>query len=295
MERMIVGEIFIAILLIGVVYAAVSPMLQPISFPQLQIPWFGARTGGATDHYALHKGANVSETVNYVDLNVTVKFGAVLVRFSDDPNLAVDAVFHRDTNASELEASYSSSEDDTMQVNLYGESGELNLTLGQRYEHGGDFGLRFGAVIMELGENSNASTFDVAIRYAGGMILNITEGASFGHIDFSVDLGGLVLNADTQQLGRSGSVDSAINIGGVIMTANVDTDHIGVSLEATVDTGGVTVTHGDFDGEVTNTACLVKTAGYSSADKKLDVTVNVGAGGVSLQGPTSLWFPGIRT
>jgi hypothetical protein len=126
-------------------------------------------------------------------------------------------------------------------------------------------------------------------------MLNITDGASFGHIDFSVDLGGLILNIDAQQLGRSVSIDSAINIGGLVTTANVDTNHIGISLEAAVDTGGVTVTHGDFDGEITKTACSVKTAGYSSADKKLDVTANVGAGGVSLQGPTSFWFPGIRT
>ncbi len=55
LARTVLGEIFVAILVIGAVYAAVSPTLQPIAFPKMEIPWL-AQGNRIVNYYSLVKG-----------------------------------------------------------------------------------------------------------------------------------------------------------------------------------------------------------------------------------------------
>lgn len=282
--RNIVGGAFVAILFIGVVYAAVSPVLQPIIFPGFEIPWLGAEGEKVVERYSLVKETNVSDTVKFVDLNVSVKFGGINLLFSNNPNLACGISFERSVNASELEIGYVESDGgQVLQVDLYGESGGLNLTLGNSYQYSGTFGLRIGGVMMELGQYANISKFAVFIKYVGGLNLKINSGASFEQVDLSVDIGGLQLTVDADSLKSDGVINAGVNIGGFSMGVDVDTSEVGVSMDATVDIGGLTVNHEDFEGQVSERSCSLKTVGYAGATHKLDVKVTVGLGGGTLQ------------
>lgn len=293
--RTVLGGIFVAILLIGVVYAVVSPVLQPISFPRFELPWLGIEGEKVVDEYSLIKGTNVSDTVKFVDLNVSLKFGGINLLFSNDPNLACDVTFERSINASKLEANYTkSSGNQTLQLNLYGEAGGLNLTLGNSCQYNGSLDLRIGGVMMELGQYANVSKFVVSIKYVGGLDVKIESGASFGQIDFSVDIGGLQLTVDADSLKSDGAINVAVNIGGFSMNADVNKSNVGVSLDATVEIGGLTVNHPDFKGQISERSCSVKTEGYATAKHKLDVKATVGLGGVTLQKSTQYGFPSFR-
>ena len=284
MVRTILGGVFVAILFIGVVYAAVSPLLQPVSFPRLRIPWLPAEEERVVDKYSLVKGVNVSHTAKIVNLSVGIKIGAINLLFSNDPNLACEISFERSVNASELEANHiESDERQVLHVNLYGELGGLNLMLGNSYNYNGTFDLRIGGATMELGQNANINKFAVLIKYIGGLNLKINTGASFEQNDLSVDIGGLQLAVDADSLKHSGTVNANVNIGAVSMIVAVDTGQVGVSLDATVDMGGLTVNHGDFEGRVSWTSCSVKTVEYSSATNKLDVKATIGLGWGTLQ------------
>jgi hypothetical protein len=282
MARIILGEVFIAILAFAVVYAALSPTLQPTVFPQVQLPWFAPEGNVMTERYSLVKGTNVSQSINFVNLDVAMKLGGVYIIFSDRPNVAFEAVFQHAPNTTELDAS-ASEDGGKLQVNAYAETGGLNLTLGKDYQYNGSLNIRLGGLAMKLGQDANISKFAVQIRYLGGVWLTINNGASFEQLDLNIDLGGLQLNVDADDLGRSGVINTSMNIGGLSLGVNVDTGLIGVSLDATVDIGGVSVNHSDFTGSVSSTHCSVKTMGYGSAVNKLDIKAIVGLGGVTLQ------------
>ncbi|HEY4674931.1 MAG TPA: hypothetical protein VIH48_02625 [Candidatus Bathyarchaeia archaeon] len=286
MARTAIGATFLAVLFFGVVYAVVSPVLQPITFPQFNLPWL---TGTKViDKYSLIKGANVSDVITRVNLNVYVKTGAINMLFTNTSNLACDIIFERSTNASELEANYTAT-GDALQVNLIGEAGGMNLTLGNSYQYNGTFTIGIGGAMVELGQYANVTTFTVNVKYAGGLALKIDNQASFQQIDTNVDIGGVQLTVDADSLKNSGIINANVNIGGFSMTADVNTSQIGVSLNATVDIGGIAVNHADFTGQVSTRSCSVKTVGYASAANKLDINATIGLGGAALQ---QMWpFP----
>jgi len=281
--RPVFGGIFLAILLVGATYAAISPMLQPISFPRLNLPWLDGKDNVAR-FYSLIRGANVSDTVKFVNLNITMKFGGINVLFSNKPNIVCGVIFQHGANASELQANYSTSNGgQTLNIDLYAETGSLNLTLGEDYEYGGDFDLKIGAVMMEAGQYANISRMVFSIKYFGGVILNIGTGAAFDQLNANMNNGGMQLTVNAENLKRAGEINADISVGGFAATVDVDTDNIGVSLNSTVDIGGLTVTHSDFHGSVSARDCSVRTTGYDSASKKLDVKATVGLGGGTLQ------------
>jgi hypothetical protein len=276
------GAAFLAILFLGIVYAVVSPTLQPITFPQLKLPWLA--TSKVVDRYSLIKGTNVSTSVKQINLNVDVRTGAINLLFSNNSGLACDVTFERDTNTSALEADRAETDGSTiLHVDLHGETGGINLTLGSGYQYNGTFSLGIGGAIMELGQYSNVTTFSVNIKYLGGLSLRINSQAYFQQIDADVGVGGVQLTIDADSLRNSGTISTNVNIGGFAMTTQVNTSQVGVSLNATTDIGGVSVNHADFQGQVSTRSCSVKTSGYTSAASKLDINATIGLGGVSLQ------------
>lgn len=281
--RTVLGGIFIAILFIGVVYAAVSPILQPIVFPRLQLPWLSGGEGALTETYSLLKGNNASDTIALVTLNITVKFGSVSVIFTNDPNSVIKAAFQHRVNTSGLDANAVAVDSESLQINLFGDSGMLNLTLGNSCQYGGSVDMRFGGAALDINQYGNLSQLDVNIKYAGGIVLNVTSGASFERLGLTVEIGGVVANIDTQELRRSGRIETDITIGGVFLAVQVDTAKVGASLEADVDTGSITVNHSDFQGQASTTHYSGKTTGYADATNKLDIQAAIGAGGLTLQ------------
>lgn len=290
--RTVLGVLFVSILLVGAVYAAVSPVLQPISLPKFQIPGLDLEGEKTVDSYSLVQGTNVSETVEYVHLNVTAIFGGINLVFSEDPNLTCSVNFERSINSSQLAAkSVQSSGGQILQVDLYAKSGGLNVTLGNHYQYNGTFDLRIGGVTMRLGPHSNISRFAVSIKYFGGLMLEITDGASFEEINLSVDIGGLQLDMNANSLHTNGRITADINIGGFTMAVGVNTEEVGVSLNATTDIGGLNINHEGFEGEIAKSTCSVRTTGYPSATHKLDVEFTVGLGGGTLQKSLPYEFP----
>jgi hypothetical protein len=290
--RIIIGEAFIAVLALAIIYAAVAPTLQPLAFPQIQIPWLPTEGNMENETYTLIKGTNVSQNTNFVNLNITIKFGGIYIVFSDSTNLAFEVLFQHTSNATDLQASYSQN-GQNLQVNAYGETGGLNITLGRSCQYNGTLDIRIGALLMTLGQNTNISRFAVDIRYAGGIALTINSGASFEQLDLDTDIGGLQLNVQATSLGRSGTINTRINIGGLSMGVDVNTSLVGVSFDATVDVGTLTVDQTGFIGSVSSTHCSVHTGGYSDAINKLEVKANVGLGGITLQ-RTIQSFPGFQ-
>jgi len=287
--RTVLGWIFIVIMVVGVIYAALSPTLQPIVFPEVQIPGFNQGTG-VSDYYNLIKNSNVSQNVNYVELNATVKFGAISVVFSDNSDVAVEAKFDRGENTSVL-ATSQTTENQVLRVNMYGEAGVLNLTLGRSLQYNGSLNLRIGGITIQLDQNANVSKLETQIEYIGGIVVNVHNGASFEQLNLAVDLGGIVLNIDADHITKDATIDMNTNIGGASIGVDVNTAQIGASLEGTVDIGGIATNNNQFTGTSSNTQCSLKTTNYQSADKKIDINTKIGLGGITLQ-PTTQTIPG---
>ncbi len=287
--RTVLGWSFIAIMVIGVIYAALSPTLQPIAFPEVQIPGFNQGTG-VSDYYNLVKNTNVSQNVNYVELNATVKFGAISVVFSDNSDVAVEAKFDRGENTSAL-ATSQTTENQVLRVNMYGETGVLNVTLGKSLQYNGSLNLRIGGITAQLDQNANISKLEAQIEYIGGIIVDVHSGVSFEQLDLVVDLGGIVLNIDADHITKDAIINMNANIGGASIGVDVNTAQIGASLEGTVDIGGITINNNQFTGTSSNTQCSLKTTNYQSANKKIDINTKIGLGGITLQ-PTAQTIPG---
>ncbi len=281
--RTTLGGIFIAVLLIGVIYAAVSPILQPIVLPRIQLPWLAGTEGGLTETYDLVKGTNVSDAIEFVTLNVTVKFGSVSIAFTNDPDLIIKAAFQHRVNTSNLEANAAAIDSESLQVDLYGDTGMLNLTLGTGCQYDGSADMRFGGAVLDIGQYGNVSQLDISIKYAGGIVLNVTSGAYFEKLALRIEIGGVIANIDAQELGRNGRIETDITMGGMFLAAQLDTIKVGASLEAEVDTGGITVNHDAFQDQESTMHYSGKTIGYADTTNKLDIEATIGAGGITLQ------------
>jgi hypothetical protein len=281
--RPILGGIFIAILFVGFIYAIVSPTVQPIRFPRLGLRWTGYTGGNVVDRFSLFKGIDVSEGVIFITINATVRFGSVDVVFSNAPDLACNVTFQRGTGNAELHTSYNEDTVEHGSLSLYGETGGLNVTLGRGFQYDGNVDVRIGSVIMDFGQYTNVSTIAVSIRYFGGVIMKVGSGTSMSKVDVNIGIGGLQLMTDANNLRSNSEITARINIGGYTMGIDVNVGNIGVSLNSTVDVGGLTITHPDFSGTSSTTACSVSTTGYESASKKLDIVATVGLGGGTLQ------------
>lgn len=292
LARTVLGEIFVAILVIGAVYAAVSPTLQPIAFPKMEMPW-RAQGNRIIDYCSLVKGSNVSQNVSYVDLNVTVKFGAISLAFSNDPDLAVDAKFDHAQNPAHLETTQTT-DGQVLRVSMGGESGMLNLTLGNSVQYNGSLNLRIGGVTMVIGQYSNMSNLDVRVEYIGGIILDIKDNAAFGKLELSLNIGGIQLNFDATHILKDATINMSIDIGGAVLGMGINTDLIGASLEGNIDIGGITVNTDKFTGTTSTNHCSVKTVGYDHASKKIDINAKTGLGGLTLQSTAQI-FPGTYT
>jgi hypothetical protein len=292
MARVILGEAFLAVLVFAVVYAAVAPTLQPITLPQIQMPGFGGGGNMVIERYSLIEGSNVSESVTSVDLNVSMKFGGIRMIFSERDDLAFEAVFQRSQNATQLEADYTQNATQ-LHVDTYAETGTLNLTLGRNYQYSGNMNISVGGLVTKLGQNTNMETFAVNIKYAGGVFVTISDGASFQRLDLNIDVGGVQLSVDAKNLTRNGLVTTGITVGGLSMGVNVDPGKVGVSLAATVDIGGININNPSFTGQVSSTHATVQTQGYNTATNKLDVQADIGLGGVTLT-QTTPTIPGLN-
>lgn len=215
MARIVLGEIFVAVLVLAVIYAAVAPILQPVTFPQSQTPGFAGTGNMVIERYSLIAGSNVSVIVNSVDLNVSMKFGGIYIIFSNRTDLAFEAVFQHAQNTSQLQADYAQVARQ-LHVDAYGDTGALNLTLGRNYQYRGSVNIRVGGLVTKLGSNTNIQTLAVNIKYIGGAFVTVSDGASFQRLDFNMDVGGVQLNVDAKNLGRNGLITTKVNIGGAL-------------------------------------------------------------------------------
>ncbi|MDH7563471.1 MAG: hypothetical protein QHH24_01105 [Candidatus Bathyarchaeota archaeon] len=281
--RTILGWVFVAILLIGGVYAAVSPILQPIRFPKISLPWIITEADSIIDHYSLVREINSSSSIKHVTLNVSVMFGALNLLFLDSPSLVCEASFRRNISMSALNTSYTETSGEHAAVRLHGKVGELNLTLGKNYQYDGVLDVRIGGMVVELGENSNISRLMLSIRYFGGLFMTVKNEASFEQIDMNLNIGGILLTVDAESLKKDGIINAGVNIGGYSMSVDVDTEKIGVRLNSTVDIGSLTIAHSSFTGSATKTQCYVETTDYTHATNHLNINAVVGLGGGTIQ------------
>jgi len=277
--REILGGAVIAILVIGLIYAAVSPIVSPA------VP---AERKAVVTERVLY--STTVPGVTFVNLNLTIKGGGVEVNFTDDENLVYRLRFEQDANLTAPTVEYGSVTAGVLPVNAFAESADLYATFGSGCTYNGTLRVGVGGLSLVLSEHSNVDNFNAVVMYAGGLSVEVLDDASFNQLNLKIVAGGLMLRVDANNLRRSGSISARIELGGIFIQPISVGPNLGVSLTALADMGGIALNPGDFVVEKqTDTECKIKTTNYP-ASTNLDIDIFLGLGGGMIN-QVMTWFP----
>jgi len=277
--REILGGTVIAILVIGLIYAAVSPIVSP-AVPEERKPVITEKT-------------LLSATVpgvTFVNLNLTIKSGGVEVNFTNDDNLIYRLRFEQDENLTAPTVGYGSVTAGVLSVNIFAETADLYATFGSGVTYNGTLRVGLGALSLVLSEHSNIDNFNAIVMYAGGLSVEVLDDASFNQLNLRMVAGGLMLRIDANNLQKSGRISTSIELGGLFIEPISTGPNLGVHVTALADMGSIALNPGDFVVEKqTDRECEIRTMNYP-ASTNLNIDIFVGLGVVMInQGIT--WFP----
>lgn len=277
--REILGGTVIAILVIGLIYAAVSPAVSPAVPPEGK-PVITEKT-------------LLSATVpgvTFVNLNLTIKGGGVEVNFTDDENLVYRLRFEQDENVTAPTVEYGIVTAGVLPVNVFAESADLYATFGAGCTYNGTLRVGVGAISLVLSEHSNVDNIDAIVMYAGGLSVEVLNDASFNQLNLKIVAGGLRLRVDANNLRKSGSISTRIELGGIFIEPISTGPNLGISLTAFADMGGIALNPGNFVVEKqTDRECKIRTTNYP-ASTNLDIDIFLGLGGGMIN-QVMTWFP----
>lgn len=280
-SREILGGIIIVILIVGVIYAAVSPLVSPVPAD------FMEEEGKTVVTEEILRLDSVPEA-EVVNLNLTVKSGGVDVNFTDDEDLIYNFHFEQDENESVPSVEYGSVSEGVLPVEVSVESADLQATFGSGCTYNGTLDVGVGGLSLALSENSKVDTFDADLMYLGGMSVEILDQASFHQLDLNINTGGLRLKVDADNLLQPGTINAGIKLGGAFVERISTGSNLGVNLAASADLGGITLNPGNFEVKKnTNRECQIKTPNYP-ASTNLHIDISTGLGGAMINSPTSI-------
>lgn len=276
----ILGGIIIAILVVGVIYAAVSPIVLPI----VPLEFLEEREKVITEETL--DSATVPG-VTFVNINLTIKAGGVEVNFTSDNNLIYKLRFEQDENVIAPTVEYGSVSEGVLPVNVFAETADLYATFGSGCTYNGTLRVGVGVLSLVLSENSHVDNFNAIVMYAGGLSVEILDDASFSQLNLKIVAGALRLRVDATNLQESGSISTRIEVGGFFVEPISTGQNLGVSLTAFADIGGITLTPGDFVVEKeTDRECKIRTTTYpASTNLDIDIFVGLGIGMINFPTP----------
>lgn len=269
----ILGGIVIAILVVGVIYAAVSPIVLPVVPPV-----FLEERKKVVTEKTLYSATVPG--VTSVNLNLTIKAGGVEVNFTSDNNLIYKLRFEQDENVTAPIVEYGSvTETGVLPVNVFAETADFYATFGSGCTYNGTLRVGLGGLSLVLGEDSHVDNFNAIVMYAGGLSVEVLENTSFNQLNLKIVAGGLRLRVDASNLQKSASISTRIEVGGFFIEPMSTGPNLGISLAAFADIGGITLNPGDFVvEEETGRECKIRTTNYP-ASTNLDIDIFVGLGG----------------
>jgi len=269
----VIGGIVIAILLLGVVYVAVSPMF-PIALVEEK------KEAEVMAEYALN--STQLPGVDYVELNVAIKTGGVDIVFVDDSDLIYKFVLGQDEDSTEPSVVYTQL-DDKLLVEVSAGSGSIEATFGNHPVYSGVVNVGAGGISIALSEHANVGTLNLTVTYAGGISSEILDGASFDRLNLKTNVGGVMLQVDVPTLERSSSISSDVEVGGVMVQSLSTGPDVGLRLWALADIGGIALNPEGFEVvKQTLTECEIVTSNYAEAATKLDIAITTGLGGTAI-------------
>ncbi len=265
--RLTIGGMVIAILLVGMIYAFILPIIYN---PEL------SNQGNVITEYTLD-GTQVPG-VDYINLNITIKAGGLAVSFTGNSNMVYRLRFKQDENEAEPLVKYARV-DNKLLVNVLTENSELEATFGNRYIYNGTLKVGLGVLSTVLSEHSSVDSFNFIVAYAGGLSLEILEDASFNHLSLKANAGGVRLRVNAPSLRRSGSISARVEVGGFFIE-RITVGNLGVRLAAFTDIGRIALNPAGFEViKEAETACEIRTSNYLTAPLRLDINISVGLGG----------------
>ena len=280
--KTVIGGIIFVILLTSVVFAFLSPIvLGPlIRFEE------GVKV---TRIYSLTSDKALG--VDYVSLNFTVKAGGIDINFTDDSDLVYKFVFKQDQGVAEPFIE-NSTMDDMLLVNVFAESGDVKVTFGNNYIYNGTLRVNLGGISAKLSKDSNVSRLDLATVYTGGILVEVSNNASFDHLNIKVNTGGIIMRMQAEALERNSSIFARVEVGGVIIDSIPKGTSLGSRLRASADIGGISLNLGDFIPiKETVNEVEIWTNNYLVAPIKLEIDIFTGLGGSMINQPFFLTFP----
>lgn len=264
--RLIIGGTVFAILLVGMTYAFILPIIHCAEVSQ---------QANAITEYTLD--STQVPTVDYINLNITIKTGGLAVTFTNNSDKIYRLRFKQDENEAEPLVKHVIV-DSKLFVDVLAENGELEATFGNRYMYNGTLKVEVGVLSTVLSEHSSVDRFNFIVAYAGGLSLEILEDASFNHLSLRATVGGVRLRVNAPSLRRSGSISARVEVGGFFIE-RISVGNLGVKLAAFTDIGRIALNPAGFEVlKEAETACEIRTSNYLNAQSRLDINISVGLG-----------------
>ncbi|MEM3437282.1 MAG: hypothetical protein QXP55_01945 [Nitrososphaerales archaeon] len=209
-------------------------------------------------------------------MNLTVKAGGIDINFTNDSNLIYKSVFEQDEEAIKPNIE-NITVNSKLFVNVMAKSCDVKIIFGNSYICNGTIRVSLGGITARLSNYSNIEFLDLAIIYAGSVLVDVRDNASFDHLNIRVNTGGITMQIEAISLKKNPTISAGVELDGVIISSIPMGMDLGSKLRVTADMGGVSINLGNFSViKQTASEVEIRTNNYLIAPTKLDIEIFTG-------------------
>ncbi|MEM3709741.1 MAG: hypothetical protein QXL46_02405 [Nitrososphaerales archaeon] len=141
----------------------------------------------------------------------------------------------------------------------------------------GTIRVSLGGITARLSNYSNIEFLDLAIIYAGSVLVDVRDNASFDHLNIRVNTGGITMQIEAISFKKNPTISAGVELDGVIISSIPMGMDLGSKLRVTADMGGVSINLGNFSViKQTASEVEIRTNNYLIAPTKLDIEIFTG-------------------
>jgi len=220
------------------------------------------------------------QDIELVNINIDTNSSGLEVSFQNDSDSIYNITTQQVNDSREPSVTYSKN-GNTLDVNVFMDSGSAKLVLNNKYTYNGTYNTKVGGMTMVLANDSKIDQFTTNIQYIGGGSY-ILKDTRFNNLNMNVNLGGFMIQADNPNIKKNGNISTNVQIGGITISIN-PLDKLGLKINGKVDLGGFSFDPEGFE-VLTNTSnnLDIQSKNFNNQTIKLQINNTIGLGGLNI-------------
>ena len=275
--RGLLGGLVLAVIVLSAIYVAIYP---PYIAPKVRLLPFGGR------EVVLARYATSPKEypgVKELSLSFKLKSGGVSLGVTEEPVIYEILVKGREGERVKPPAISAKALGSRLVVNVTAEKGTFEVLLGANYTHRCALEMCLGGFKASLPDGAKVEELKVVVRSAGGIDLEAEGRQALERANLAVGTGGIMMRLNGIEVTGNSSIEAHVSLGGISVEELSPASATAYRVVGSVGVGGLKAEHEGFKVLLlTNRELEMETPSYAGSKNRLDVTLRVDTGGLSI-------------